>query len=245
MENLAALYVVLVTFVSSIAPQANLPQVLGVQVSEDTVSEARDTRESHKRATNEIKAEFIQAKQDFQNKRKEALEEAKIKREELREKLQTIKDAKKKEVVENLDSKLAMVNNKWVSHWNDMLSRLNSLLEKVDSKAQEFASREIDVILVNAAIESAQARLADAQNAVNSQAGKNYVTQITTEGKLGTDVKTTTSQFRTDINSTKEKIYLARKAVEEAIKAIKNLGSGLPKPSPVSDQGGAVNAATP
>ncbi|EKD62741.1 MAG: hypothetical protein ACD_52C00076G0006 [uncultured bacterium] len=227
MEALANLFVTLVAVAHTVLPQANLPQVLGVEVAEDSVrvenSAPADVRQRVQEAQKAARAKREQALTEFREKRQEAIGELQENKEEFRLRLQEIKDEQKRKIIENIDLRLTSINDKWINHWNRVLSRLTEILAKIGSKASVLSEDGKDIASVSSAIASAETAIASAQEAVNGQAGQLYVINLADEKNLGRNVASTINDFHTDIKSVLEKIKDARVAVGDALKALKGV----------------------
>ena len=239
MEALANLFVTLVTVANTVLPQANIPQVLGVKIAEDEVLDDRVSTEPvpltlRLEQQNEMKKRLREAQEEarkkreeivneFRERRQEALAELEKKREEFQLKLQEIKDERKQKIVENIDERLSSLNEKWVSHWNRVLSRLTEILAKITSRADALAAEGVDVSSVRSAVTVAEAAISAAQEAVNNQVGNTYVVDITSEENLGQDVKSVISDFHANIKSVWDKVKSARLAVGDALKVLKEV----------------------
>ena len=178
-------------------------------------------REARKKAFEEAK-----------DRSEEALEEAKKKREEAREefklKLQEIKDERKAKIVENLDGRLGKLNEKWIRHFNRVLSRLSQIIAKIKVRAEELAGEGVDVSEVNAQVLEAEAAIAEAQAAVDAQAAMVYTIEIGDEDSLGDAVSEALGEFKEDIKAVWEKVREARHQVVEALAALKRTaGEGV------------------
>lgn len=121
------------------------------------------------------------------------------KREEFNAKLQTIKDQKKKALVERIDAKLANANVKHTDRFMHVLSNLQTILDKI--------SEDIDKTEAQPAIDAAKL-------AVENQAAKTYTITISTERALRSDVGTVTSQLRLDLMATHKTVADAKQAVQ-------------------------------
>lgn len=147
-----------------------------------------------------------QIKDRVQTKREEVKEIVAIKRDEFKAKLQTIKDQKKKAVVERIDAKLMNVNVKHTDRFTHVLSNLQTLLEKISQ-----STTDTDV-LADAA--KAQAAIDAAKAAIETQAAKTYIITISTETALRLDVGAVTSQLRLDLMATHKLVVDAKQAVQ-------------------------------
>lgn len=242
MEILAGVFVTLVTALSSVVPQANLPQVLGVAPTYYTSAVLSETDESTQSATNrfEKRSEALEAAKE---RRQEALEEAKLKRanalerakdarEKFKTRLQTIKNERKQKTVEGIDQKIATHNTRWVNHWNEVLGRLREIVAKIQTNADRAEENGKDISGVENKIGAANAAIESAQAAVNTQAGKTYTISITSENNLREDVQPVIEQFKEDVKTVLESVKTARKAVQEAFKSLRDIhGTDAPKTS--------------
>ncbi|MBI2613334.1 MAG: hypothetical protein HYW62_00980 [Candidatus Levybacteria bacterium] len=140
-----------------------------------------------------------QIKETVAAKRDAVKEAVATRREEFRAKLQTIKDLKKKALVERIDTKLANANAKHTERFTQVLSNLQTILDKM--------SEDVDKTQAQAAIDAAKA-------AVENQAAKTYTITISTEIALRSDVGKVTSQLRLDLVAAYKLIIDAKQAVQ-------------------------------
>lgn len=171
----------------------------------------------------EIKEERERIRQEIRERKEEASAAAKLKREELKERLTEIKDTRKRLTIQRIDLNLFAVNEKWVNHWNRALTRLSELLVKIQTRTDKAEAAGYDVDNINLAIIDAQSAISDAQNAVNTQVGKTYVIEIEDEGSLGSSVSLVVHQMRDDLKDTREYIVSARDKVKEVLKLLKTI----------------------
>ncbi len=127
---------------------------------------------------------------------------------EFRQKLQTLKDERKKKIVERADLKLAEINKRRTDAMMRHLDKMSEILAKVKARGGDTTV--------------AEAVVAEARSAVAAQAAKIYTIIITTEDKLRINVGETMRALMTDLRKLhEEKIVAARKAVSDAIKSVK------------------------
>jgi len=129
------------------------------------------------------------------------------KRDEFKAKLQVIKDQRRKTLVERIDAKLARVNKNQTERFTDVLSRLQGFLDKIGKSATSQT--------VLSDITSAQAAIDAAKTAVEAQAAKTYIIQITDDATLRLNVGTIISQFRQDLTATHKLVIDAKQAVQK------------------------------
>lgn len=228
MEVLAKLFVSLVTIANTVAPQVNLPQVLGVRIAQETsvvnvdttsIGSLRSTRVSE--AMEDARARRQAAIDEFQARRQVSKDEWEAKREEFKQKLTEIRDERKRSIVELIDLRIDKMVERWANHWNKVLTRLSEILAKVGTRADKAETAGHDVSAVRAAIAAAEAAIAAAQNAVNELAGKTFVIEITDEETLGQNVRETIHAARAEFVAAREKVREARQAVLDALHSLK------------------------
>ena len=229
METLAKLFVGLVTVANTVAPQANIPRVLGVQIAQDTtvdvqnvdttnLGSARSTRV--REAVEDARIRRQEAIEEFQARRQAAKEEWETRREEFKQRLTEIRDERKREIVKLMDLRMEKMLERWVEHWNRVLARLTEILAKVGTRADKAEAAGHDVSSTRAAITEAEAAIAEAQAAVNELAGKTFVIEITDEENLGQNVSDTIHQVREELQAVREKVRAARQAVLDVLHAL-------------------------
>ncbi len=230
MQQLATLFVSLVTIVNTLSPKADLPKVLGIALKPSNAAflSLTDEKESGESASVKSTENVEAARQkrlsqlkSLQEKVKESSSEGKVNREEYKRKLASIKNAKKQQIVTRIDENIIKLNQKWVDQWTKVLDRLALVLAKIETRSTALAAEGKDVTALTEAIEEAHTAIEDAQTKIAEQAVKTYVVSITDESSLGSNVKTTINTFHNDIKNTKESIQLAKKAVVKALTLLK------------------------
>lgn len=168
------------------------------QTNTGTDSAAR-LKQQHQELQAQRKAVISQIKETVAAKREEARKAVAAKRDEFRVKLQTIKDQKKKALVERIDTKLNNVNIKHTDRFAQVLSNLQTILDKMSGDADKTNAQD--------AIDTAKA-------AVAAQAAKTYTITITSETSLRSDTGAVTSQLRLDLSATHKAVVDAKQAVQ-------------------------------
>ena len=159
----------------------------------------------------------------LQEVRQTVTERRETQRDEFRERLSEIRDTRKRALVENLDKKFNAINERWVTRWTAVVTRLDTLLGKVESRANTLEEDGIDVSRVRSAIAAAETVLDDAQEALRVQADKEYSITLTDEEGLRADVGAVAQELRDDLEATKEIVQDAAQAVRAALGALKDL----------------------
>ncbi|MDO8661180.1 MAG: hypothetical protein Q7K43_04780, partial [Candidatus Woesearchaeota archaeon] len=125
---------------------------------------------------------------------------------QFKERVQTIKDTRKQGVTQKLDADIARANLKHTTKFNEVLARLQRMLDKIAPDAKDPKTLSD--------IKSAQAKIDLAKVAVANQAAKEYTIEITDETTLRKNVGTTISQFRQDLMQVHKLVIDARQAVQ-------------------------------
>lgn len=234
METLAAFFVTLVTVVNTFAPKANLPRVLGVNITQNTAtgtavdqSDGIVTNKERIQIRNvileEAKAKRGAEREELKAKREAAKEDFEERREEQKQKREEIRDARKKGIIEKVEQIMSRNNEIRTNHLNEVLGRLSEITAKIQSRIEKMSAQGVDVSAANSALETAKTAISNAQAAVSEQAGKSYVVEVTGEDKLRQDAQVTFTGFKSDIKSAYNLVKSARDSVKTAIEAVKAL----------------------
>lgn len=232
MQNLASLFVTLVIAANAFAPAAGLPDKLGVNVyaktavlGDESESESEDPSDDLQEKIKEAEEKRQEAADQLQERRQEALDNSLQEREQFQERLQEIQDQNKARVLKNLDQRLTSVISKWVNHWNNVLTRLTKILVKLQERADKAAAEGLDTSGVDAAIDDAYQTIADAQNALNDFASKDYTFDISDENNLGQDTKSFLTKFKDDMAETRDLVKQSREEVHAAFQELRSVVS--------------------
>jgi hypothetical protein len=141
-------------------------------------------------------------------------------REIFQSKLQIIKDAGKRTLVENIENRLTDISTNRTNTMTKQLTVMSDILDRVSSKAADVKNTGKDISTVTSAVTAARTAIEEAETAVAAQAGKTYSITITTENTLKNNVLTVRKSLETDILATHQKVVAARRAVYNAIKAL-------------------------
>ena len=247
METLAAFFVTLVTVVNAFAPKANLPRVLGVNITQnaaidtavdqsDDIVMNRERIQTRNVVLEEAKAKREAEREEIKAKREAAKEDFEVRREEQKQKREEIRDARKKGIIEKVEQIMSRNNEVRTNHLNEVLGRLGEIMAKIQSRIEKISAQGVDVSTANSALETAKTAVSNAQEAVSEQAGKSYIVEVTGEDKLRQDAQVTFTQFKSDIKSAYNLVKSARDSVKSAIEAVKAL-----RPIESTNEGGAGN----
>lgn len=131
----------------------------------------------------------------------------------LKEKLSLFRDKNKARRVETVNGRLLEINEKRTGRMEEHLTKLSSLLTKVEEKL----SGAENATEAETAVADAKAKIDLAKEAVASQSAKDYTIEATSEGTIKADsLKARMSLFE-DLNAVHKLIVDARQAVASAI----------------------------
>lgn len=128
-------------------------------------------------------------------------------REEFKIRLQAIKDAKKKLLVERIDARIEEVNTKTLDRFTDVLNKLQTFVDRIGTPSAG------PVVLAD--IAAAQKAIDTARAAVDIQAAKIYTINITDDTTLKVNVGKIVSQFRKDLVTVHKLVVNAKQAVQK------------------------------
>lgn len=191
---------------------------------QNLVSQAR---QDWQKLNEERKAALEQARSDFQSKLQTLNQQFQAKRKaeqaDLQARLQKIKDVKKQETVQRLDSRFTEINQKMSNHWLDVLNRLDDLLNRISSRADKAQANGQDVIAVRTAITKAKAAIDSARTAVQAQLVKTYPIQFGNDSQLKGGVSDARNALNNDLKSVRDLVQAARQAVVDALTMLKGV----------------------
>jgi len=161
-------------------------------------------------------------------------------REELKQKLATIRDERKKQTTERIGAELQKLNERITAHFSNVLEKIENALERVNSRADKAEANNRDVRAVRTAISEAETAITDARTAASAQAGKVYTLEVTTEDALRVDVGRARQTLHTDLSAVREKVKAAHEAVRKAAVSL----AQIPKVDELEVEASAEASAT-
>lgn len=145
------------------------------------------------------------------------------KREAFQEKLATIKNEKKKEVVTRLDGNFTKINTNTTTRLLETITKFKAILSRITQKQQNLKTAGQDTALLEKAIETTTTKIALAESAITAQAQKEYVVTITTEKNLKINVSVTVKLLETDLKATRTTVTNAQSALRTTAMELEKL----------------------
>ena len=164
-------------------------------------------------------------REKMQERMDQAHQRMETRKEELKDKLAAIRDQRKAQIAERVQTNLSKLNERMVNHFTKLLDKLEEILERIQKRADKAAERGLDVSAVNAAIEKAHDAIADARAAITGQADNTYPVEATDDEHLRADV----AKARKALNDDLKKVFRAVKAAREAVHAAATALAHIPR----------------
>ena len=125
---------------------------------------------------------------------------------------QNMRDEKKKSVVVRFNLRMTEMNQKAMRVFGERLEKMRKAVDRVSDATSDQAVRE--------AIIEARAAIAQAQEAINTQADKVYVVDTATDATAGYLVRGRIAAMKRDILEVRKTVIEARHTTVEAMKAL-------------------------
>ena len=200
-----------------------------VQETRDEIkARTREATEAFKKETEQKREEL---KTKVEQKREELKTKVETKREDLKKRLEKVKDERKKQAVERIDKQIDELNDRLLKHYLSVLDKLGGVLVKISERADKAEERGVDVAAVRTAIDKANSAISAARAAVETQSGKTYTIQVSTEEGLKNDVGRARQTLHNDLAA----VRLVVKAAHEAVRQTATTLAQLPRPTPTPE----------
>jgi len=196
--------------------------------SSATVTTQKPTRDTQS-------ADWVAQMRQLRDQKKTLLME---RRKSFQEKLKNIKDERKRVLVDRIDSKIINLNRQRTEEMAQALIKLQTILERLNTKINEAHANGIDTASASAAYDNAKNAVAAAEAAVASQSAKTYTIDISSdEAALKRTVGAVTSSFQSDLQATHKKVVEAKQAVSRAAQQVALLRGVKNSPQPTKTNG--------
>lgn len=178
------------------------------------------SKEDREASAEAIQQERMEFRESIQKQRQDFRSSMVEKRAAFRERLKTLQDTRKKNLVERLDQKFVKLNKLRTDRFMAHLNKLETIMERILDRINAAKAEGKDVAAAESLYQSALDTIETAKTAVETQAAKEYVVTITTEASLRGAVSTTMQQFQADLKAVWQLVHDAKEAVREVAVAI-------------------------
>lgn len=161
---------------------------VSVNVSTDTDTNSTDTTTTRNRVRVRVNGDtVIDSLSDRQAKRQE------------------LSDERKQRILEHIEEVLAHINERWTTHFANVLERLDLILAKIEERVGETE-----------AVAEAHTAIDEAMIAVEEQAAKVYVVEFDDETQVRESAKEAIDALKADLRTLREVVFSARDSVHDA-----------------------------
>lgn len=143
--------------------------------------------------------------------------------------LEKFKDKKKAEIADRVNTNLNRINQKQTEQMLKHLSRMSSILDKLEARVNKGTPDIKGVSAAKTAIASAKEAIATATASVKKQAEKDYTIVVSSESTVKKDAKKAREQLHNDLKAVREQVIGAKQAVSNAIRVAKSGKVEIPK----------------
>lgn len=171
--------------------------------------------------TPEMKREIEERREEFKRQLEVRKDEMKLKIEaeklRLREKLKTIKDERKKQTVQKVNTEIQTLNTRKLEHYSNVLNQIEEVLKKVGTRVDNASARGLEVGTVRTNIIAVETAISTARTAIVAQSTKVYTVAVTTEGNLKNDTGVTRQALQKDLSAVQSLVKNAHEALRKAV----------------------------
>jgi outer membrane murein-binding lipoprotein Lpp/gas vesicle protein len=199
------------------------------KISESVRQQLEERRAEMQRNIDAKRAQFQSAVED-----KKALVQEK--REELmrtfREKVQNVRDEQKRNILIRLEEQLPQVQERILKNMTASLDRIEGVLEKISSRAEELAQGGADVSAVRTAIVAAEEAISRARTAIQNEAGTTYTIDVSDEEEVKENFGIVRAQLAKNLQAVRNAVKAAQESVRATLVELKKAGAEKPEITP-------------
>ncbi len=155
-------------------------------------------------------------KKQFESKKEEAKKKIEDEKVRLAEKLKTIKDERKKEVIKKISGQFQEINTKKLEHFSNVLKQMEGVLVKIKARAEKATAGGADMSALNVKIAAFETAVTTARAAIVAQSAKVYSIEVTTDEHLKNNTGATRQALQKDLKT----VFDLVKNAHEALKGI-------------------------
>ena len=143
------------------------------------------------------------------------------KKQQFREKLQLLKNEKKQATAARLEENLNGLNNHLVDRLAKRAETFETILEKIDSRAEKLEAEEAYVDGIYSGINSIQTEIDQFKILLTAQAEKDYIPELNTESTLKIDIGAKHQELQTDLKTLRDSLISIRKQIVSLVQSLK------------------------
>lgn len=189
----------------------------------DLISPVPTKAKTGQRLLDEKKAALEDKKNQIKNLAEQKKASAEAKKQEVKDKLAAVRDEKKKALIARIQEKLANINKNRTDHLLKILTRLEEIVKKIESRSTELKAKGVNTAVVDTAVTTAKTALTNAKAAVTAQASKVYEITVSTETTAKNGVGLSMKGLETDLKTVRDLVKSAQGSVMKAVVALKAL----------------------
>jgi hypothetical protein len=190
--------------------------------------------------TPEMKRAIEERREEFKHQLEEKKDEVKTKIEteklRLNEKLKSIKDERKKQTVQKVNTEIQALNARKLEHYSNVLNQIEEVLKKVGTRVDNASARGLEVGTMRTNMTAVETAITTARTAIIAQSAKVYTVTVTTEGKLKNDTGVTRQQLQKDLSVVQNLVKMAHEALRKTAVSLAQI--------PRINNGSATSTAT-
>jgi hypothetical protein len=120
--------------------------------------------------------------------------------------IEKIKSEKVKESVRKIQRRVENRGNRRTTHWNEVITRLEAIHDKLDRQRDRFERRKKDIMELNRLIKDARQKRNRAKTAIGLQDAKQYTLNIRNEVLIGTRILALQDTEKADLSDVQSKV---------------------------------------
>jgi DNA repair exonuclease SbcCD ATPase subunit len=199
-----------------------------------------------------VEQKNTQAAEKIKALREQVQEKIKNVREKVQQKITEIRDKQKQRQTQQIIKQLEHLNQVWIDHLTKLLNHYDAVLEKIKTRTDKAAANGNDVSAADAAIQAAKTAILSGRTAVETQAKKTYMPDLTAVNSGVASSTTPTGQnqmiknLRDQFKTLKEQLQkdlfdLRDGAIKNARTAVQNALQALSKVPKVDEEPAATS----
>jgi hypothetical protein len=161
---------------------------------------------------------FQDALREERNTLKQTIRE---KRGKLSERLERIKDEKKRQRVSRVDREVDALNARVMRSLTIAIDRLEHIADRIAERMEKVRANSVDVTDLERSLAATGSAIAAARSAVREQSGRTYEILVSDEATLRGDVQRVRRSLHADVSAAREQLRAAHDAIQRTVEQLK------------------------